>query len=582
MRPIVFENAIGWLTDAPGSRGVVIAGAHGFEDLCSRNFLKLLADRIAAAGCPVMQFDYPGCGNSAGDAMQPGQVEAWVHSIGAAADRLKQETGVHDVILVGFRLGALLAPLAAARRTDVAGLMMLAPPASGRAYVREMTALSRMIDAPLAASGAPDAFDGLQVAGFRLPNETLDDLSVLNWQKMSLTGMTAPKAMIFTNGKRPAIEGMPQNAIEFSEFDGYNLLMCDPTANQIPMRTLERCAAWVADNAGSPRGNSLATPTFEPQILPGDGYHEEPVVIAGDLSIRGVLCRPNEGKAADPLIFLNAGGVPHVGWARGTVEAARALAAKGIASLRIDLPGLGLSDGPPDGRVFLYDQRTKLAVMRAVDWMERAGFSRVGLIGTCSGAFQAFHAARADKRVKKLVMINPLCFSWNSSYALELAVWKTYETSKVAFGQSHSTLNKTAPATTSSRLRTGVSRLARRSIRRGLEAAKTMLLRLHPLTLLHGSPVAGWMQALSNRGVQILLVTSQGDLSLEEIARHFGPDGERLEAMRGVARLTLEAADHTLTPHHARRALIERLGRFCHDADLIETPSAGIPRAKAA
>jgi pimeloyl-ACP methyl ester carboxylesterase len=581
MRPVIFNDCIGWLTDAPGSRGVVIAGAHGFEDLCSRHFLKLLTDRTAAAGCPVIQFDYPGCGNSAGDAMRPGQVEAWVHSVGAAADRLKQETGVQDVILVGFRLGALLASLAAARRADVAGLMLLAPPSSGRAYVREMTALSRMIDAPLAANSVPDAFDGLQVAGFRLPQETLDDLSVLNWQN-DLPGTGAAKVMIFTNGKRPTIDGMLQSTIEFGEFDGYNLLMCDPTANQIPMRTLERCAAWIAGNAGSARGNSVKTPVFEPQILSGDGYHEQPVVIPGDLPMRGVLCRPDEGQAADPLIFLNAGGVPHVGWARGTVEAARALAAKGIASLRIDLPGLGQSDGLPDGRVFLYDQRTKLAVMRAVDWMEKAGFSRVGLVGTCSGAFQAFHAARADKRVTRLVMINPLCFSWNSSYALDMAVWKTYETSKVAFGQSHSTLKEAAPATNKSRLRTEAARLARRSVRRGLEAAKTMLLRLHPLKLLHGSPVAGWMQALSNRGVQILLVTSQGDLSLEEIDRHFGPNGERLRAMRGVARLTLEAADHTLTPHHARRVLIERLSRFCHDADPIAKPSASILQAKAA
>jgi pimeloyl-ACP methyl ester carboxylesterase len=444
-----------------------------------------------------------------------------------------------------------------------------------------MTALSRMIDAPLAANSVPDAFDGLQVAGFRLPQETLDDLSVLNWQN-DLPGTGAAKVMIFTNGKRPKIDGMLHSTIEFGEFDGYNLLMCDPTANQIPMRTLERCAAWIAGNAGSARGNSVKTPVFEPQILSGDGYHEQPVVIPGDLPMRGVLCRPDEGQAADPLIFLNAGGVPHVGWARGTVEAARALAAKGIASLRIDLPGLGQSDGLPDGRVFLYDQRTKLAVMRAVDWMEKAGFSRVGLVGTCSGAFQAFHAARADKRVTRLVMINPLCFSWNSSYALDLAVWKTYETSKVAFGQSHSTLKEAAPATNKSRLRTEAARLARRSVRRGLEAAKTMLLRLHPLKLLHGSPVAGWMQALSNRGVQILLVTSQGDLSLEEIDRHFGPNGERLRAMRGVARLTLEAADHTLTPHHARRVLIERLSRFCHDADPIAKPSASILQAKAA
>jgi hypothetical protein len=38
---------------------------------------------------------------------------------------------VEDVILAGFRLGALLAPLAAVGRDDVAGLALVAPPGSG-------------------------------------------------------------------------------------------------------------------------------------------------------------------------------------------------------------------------------------------------------------------------------------------------------------------------------------------------------------------------------------------------------------------------------------------------------------------
>ena len=562
MRPIVFNDSIGWLTEAEGSRGVVIAGAHGFEDLCSRRFLKLLGERIAATGCPVVQFDYPGCGDSAGDHLEPGQVGRWTGSIGAAADRLKRETGVREIILVGFRLGALLAPLAAARRGDVAGLVLLAPPASGKAYVREMTALSGMIDAPLAADGKTETFTGLQVAGFRLTRETLDDLAALNWKK-GLAEAGVPKVLVMTNGgQMEALPGEPRADIEFAEFKGYSQLMCDPTANQIPVAALDRCAGWVGTNAGPGKGKGAAFPLSPvPQILAGPDYLEEPVAI-GEPQLCGVLCRPRGDVAgADPVIFLNAGAVPHVGWARGTVEAARALAAEGVASLRIDLPGLGQSDAPVEERMFLYDRRTRHDVARAIDWMEKAGFASVGLVGTCSGAFQAFHASRADRRVARLTMINPLCFSWNSSYALEMAVWKAYETSKVALGQDKGTLQEADAPPHGSRLFGGASHIASRLVRRGLELFKTALSRLHP-SMLRGSPVRRWMRALSNRGVRVLLVTSEGDLSLREIDRHFGANGRHLAAMRGVARLTLDAADHTLTPYHARRALIARLIHF--------------------
>jgi hypothetical protein len=158
-------------------------------------------------------------------------------------------------------------------------------------------------------------------------------------------------------------------------------------------------------------------------------------------------------------------------------------------------------------------------------------------------------------------MINPLCFSWNGSYALEMAVWKAYETSKVALGQDKGTLQEAGPASRASRLFGAASHIASHLVRRGLELFKSALSVLHPARL-RGSPVRRWMRALSNRGVRVLLVTSEGDLSLKEIDRHFGANGRHLQTMRGVARLTLDAADHTLTPYHARRALIARLIHF--------------------
>lgn len=567
MQPLVFNGAIGWLHPAPGRRGVVIAGAHGFEDLCSRRFLTLLAERIAAAGLPVLQFDYPGCGDAAGDHAGPGRVPAWVDAIDAAIGKLRGSTGVNDVIVVGFRLGALLAPLAAARRTDVAGLALLAPPASGKAYVREMTALSRMIDAPLAAAGGGEEhFDGRQVAGFHLSTETLAALSGLDWQG-ALAETSVSQVLVLANGKAPEAgalrvrHGSPEAEVTVAEFEGYARLMCDPTANQIPDTVLDLCADWAGGLAVGGDGGSAAKASAGPQILAGPDYLEEPVVIAGGSRIRGVLCRPSaRPPAAMPVIFLNAGAVPHVGWARGTVEAARALAARGVASLRIDLPGIGQSDAPPEERIYLYDRRTTGDVRRGIDWMEGAGFAQVALVGTCSGAFQAFHAARADTRVRRLIMINPLCFDWNSSYALELAVWKTYETSKAVMAQGRASSEEEAGVTGAPNWRAHLSKLGRRTIRRGLELVKTG--RAISALLPGGTCVERWMRAMVARGVRVLMVTSEGDLSLEEIARHFGPGGERLWAMDGVSRLSLAAADHTLTPVHARRALVERLVDF--------------------
>ncbi|WP_189341401.1 hypothetical protein, partial [Mesorhizobium sp. M2D.F.Ca.ET.140.01.1.1] len=77
----------------------------------------------------------------------------------------------------------------------------------------------------------------------------------------------------------------------------------------------------------------------------------------------------------------------------------------------------------------------------------------------------------------------------------------------------------------------------------GLEAVKSTVSMLHPAALLGQRRVERWMRDLCGRGVRVLIVTSEGDLSLKEIARHFGSEEERLDSIRGVTRVSLPNAD---------------------------------------
>ena len=574
MRPIVFEGTVGWFHPAAGSRGVVIAGAHGFEDLCSRRFLALMARRLAEAGLPVLQFDYPGCGDASGDHTEPHRVAAWISSIEAAIDRLKAEADVVDVLVIGFRLGALLAPSAIGGREDVAGLALLAPPVSGKAYVREMAGLARMIDAALPTLGTEvEPFDGLETAGFRISAETIADLRTLEWRERVaslhqdiLLVTTQPATSHSALGEGIAAVG---GRMRIETFAGFARLMSNPTANDIPKSTLEMVVGWAVERA-KPAGAASHEPvTTAPVFLAGDGYTEWPLVLAPTPEICGVLCVPAQAKPQGQVaLILNAGAIPHIGWARGAVDMARSLARDGIASLRVDLPGLGQSGTPDEKRVFLYDERGRDDMLRIVNWLEQYGFDQVSAIGTCAGAYQAFHAARFDRRIASLTMVNPLCFAWNSSYGLDMELSKVRDNARGSFkpeegsGEPDAAVPDSPGASSQpSQVKALLSKLARRTLRISLELSKSIS-DFWRRRISGTQSVETWMKNLTARGTRVLMVSAENDRSLDEIARHFGPDGERLRRMQGVIMVRLDGADHTLTPAHARARLVEHITRL--------------------
>ena len=151
-------------TDLPeqcGPVGVVIVPPFGWEDVCSYRPLRFLARSLAGHGIPVLRFDLPGTGDSSGSLLCRGLVEAWVQSVGDAAAELRALAGVEQVALLGIRLGATLAAVAASRGANVQDLVLWGVSPSGRVELREMRAYARMerwefsVEPPAGSEPAP-------------------------------------------------------------------------------------------------------------------------------------------------------------------------------------------------------------------------------------------------------------------------------------------------------------------------------------------------------------------------------------------------------------------------------------------
>jgi pimeloyl-ACP methyl ester carboxylesterase len=300
--------------------------------------------------------------------------------------------------------------------------------------------------------------------------------------------------------------------------------------------------------------------------LEGDGFRELPLVLDPAPEICGVFCLPASAPVTtEAVLILNAGAIPHVGWARGAVDMARTLARQGIASMRVDLPGLGQSEATPEKRQFLYDDKGRDDVIRIVDWLERYGFEQVCAAGICAGGYQAFHAARHDVRIAHLAMVNPLCFSWNSSYALDMGLSKIRDNAggtRMPREGSADEMDREEPDARRPVLTSAVSKLGRRGLRLSLELSKSAFSNAWWKRALPNRSVERWMRKLTERGTHVLIVNCEGDLSIGEVARHFGPGGERLKRMPGVTTALVFGADHTLTPAPARAELTARIVRM--------------------
>lgn len=156
--------------------GVVLCYPGEQEYMPSHWTFRKLAAQLARAGLHVLRFDYSCTGDSAG-ADGGGSVSHWVEDVRAAAQELRDVSGVSRVSAVGLRLGAALAVLASATGESFQDLVLWEPVVRGTTYLAQLEQAEEQHR--LDARYAPPPEDEL-LLGYALPEALRTEVGAID------------------------------------------------------------------------------------------------------------------------------------------------------------------------------------------------------------------------------------------------------------------------------------------------------------------------------------------------------------------------------------------------------------------
>ena len=433
----------------PGVAAVLICPPWGWDEVASYRSRRKWAQRLTAAGHPTLRYAPPATGNSAGSPGDPARLEAWVGALTGATDWLRAATG-RRVAVLGLGLGGLIAREAIARGARIEELILWGAPASGRAFVRETQAFSRMQawnGSAANGSGATLPEGWLEAGGFVLSKETIESLSAL--RPAIGAGAALDRVLLLERDGLSVDEGLLAGLedagveVTVAPGDGWSRLVSHAERTVFPETVGETVEQWLSavhNPAAGPPGSAPAE--LEELILNVEGreVRESTVLVPQQFGQAfGVLSEPADGDVAAPFcaLFLNAGAVRNIGPNRLWVETGRRWAAQGVRTLRVDLEGIGEADGaaPADVAAF-YLPKFERQLGVVIDGLQERGLCRRFLVvGLCGGGYWAFREALRDPRVDTALLLNSGALEWDTSlieqrearkisHASSLSSWK--------------------------------------------------------------------------------------------------------------------------------------------------------------
>jgi dienelactone hydrolase len=582
--------------------GVVMCQPFGYEAICAHRGMRAAAEAIAAAGMPALRFDYLGTGDSGEIDPQADQLQIWTQDVLAAAEELRLRTGVRQVCLLGFRLGALLATLAAAQSNTVSALVVVSPIVSGRRYLRELRTTRMAASLGLDHSEPPlDKQDasagGMEVSGFTFSAATLEALA-----KVDLTTLQSPplpQMLVIDGATMPAAGGRAHSP----EVQGrttrvalpglVEMLMTPPQFAVVPKEMIAATLDWLLKlpgpvpampdrSAGRPMSDSSSTGPADELTLAGSASApevirtERPVFFGADALLFGIVTQPpaNESRRR-AVILLNAGADHHIGASRLYVSMARRWAQHGYVVLRMDLGGVGDSGTRP-GRAEddVFPQEAIDDIRAAIEFLHSSfGVSDVTLAGLCSGAYHALRAAVAGLSVNRILMVNPQNYFWKRGETLQglqlvevvrnpgvyrervfsLAAWKKMITGRV-----------------------NVLRIAKIYMQRPLLAAESTLRdiarRLH---IRLPNDLGTELEEIVARGVRVVFVFARDEPGIGLLKLQAGNSVKRLGERCHIR--TINSGDHVFT-RSGPRAIMEQVvsDELFARPEWLDKPSANL------
>ncbi len=411
-RPTWFGPAdqpmLGWIHQPVSGRirgAVVICPPFGIELGATYGTLRVLADRLAAAGLLAMRFDYFGTGDSAGDHRAPDQVQSWLDGVAAAVEYCRV-AGAPSVALVGLRVGALLAAHAVSRCQPISQLVLWDPCVSGNRYLREQARLYRL----KVGVSESDTADVLTV-GMVFAPQTEGALGALELADADLAAPHVSRVLLMPrpeNADSDAVVAIAGRAmvetVEATEQVG--LLDVASQDAVVPYDTLEQICSYLAGHATSPLTMVECKVCDEAMVgVTPDGQPiVERLLRVGPRQLFAVATSI-EAPSGPTIVCVSQSTAHRVGPARLWPDMARSAAARGVCTVRYDRRSVGDSAVGHDAVLPAYSHE---AVEDLTDVVRAtcADQSTLALVGLCSGAWASVIAASSDLRPHSVYLIN--------------------------------------------------------------------------------------------------------------------------------------------------------------------------------
>ncbi|HWU63295.1 MAG TPA: alpha/beta fold hydrolase [Ensifer sp.] len=566
--PVRFDRMAGIFTPAivhttPSDTAVLLVSPWGFEDMSVRKFYREIAEALAARGLASLRFDLPGTGDSA-EVQADITLDDWLTAITAAASEAGRLSGASKIVLLGHGLGASLALLTEARIANLTGVAVLAPVTSGRIYARETSLWWKVIAADLGLGPDYTETGALTIAGMTMPDAVAASIRKLRDADLKLS-RPLPVLAVCRQGRDS--DGALADALASGgaavtrlPYDGFDALVVNPLISKTPNQLVAQIADWArgiapAEGPSAEPGRSSAMP------LTGDGYRETGHRFADGGRLIGTFCEPEGETRGAPVLLVSTSYDRASAWGYSGAATARALARRGIASLRFDAAGIADSPATPgDPAQLLYSKSLDRDVAMALDELTALTGSPAVLAGRCSGGYHAFQASVANPNAAGVVIINSHAFVWDESQSVEAALKKVW---RPIGDYSKRAVN---PETFRRLMRGQVDLKAAGMAIGRLIVAKTYN-RIEPVlgNLSAGnrlkSQIHAAFRALADRGAPVVLAYGRHDPGIEQARMVFGGDLKGLKRYANTRFVTLGDSDHNVTVPEAQQTVIEEIAR---------------------
>jgi hypothetical protein len=256
--------------------------------------------------------------------------------------------------------------------------------------------------------------DGVWAGTFIFSKQSVIEIEALQLLNLNLH---LPRRILFVydpvtglNEKEKIITFFEDVGLEVHEhaFHEYRELMGSPGPSVYPTSTFSFISKWIRDNV--PLTVCEPSCDAESAVLSLNNCVESPFFFGENNNRFGIICNPVSQTPKQPFVlFLSSWWTPHVGLGRMWVKLARLLSQAGIGSLRLDVGGVGdsyLTQSLTGADRWISIPESAKDVRRALDNLQRQGYSRFALVGLCWGATLAATVSLQDPRVETQFLVN--------------------------------------------------------------------------------------------------------------------------------------------------------------------------------